>query len=386
MSNFYSNGIAADDNDKSKQKYIIVTVGPTGSGKTDVIKTVEKILNIDEIHQDNYILIDNLVEVDPFYKSEVHKILEKSCESNNIANCNVNGLVNNPSKELLESFEKAYFYSRKRKGCGKGIVSNETNGADRNPDNADQDQDQDADHHPDNGETCDQLNDFKFEKSLEEGKNIVFETTGEKGDTSPAAWFLTNSEWWANAYKKIQDHNYKIIIAYSLVEKSKLIERNKSRAKDSIVQFIEQIKNKKIDDPSVKAPRLPDINSIPSKFDKIINNLIVLLHKCFGGHDLGGHYSSEEYCGTYPLKNINVMVFDNSGKKGEMELIYDHDNPQHINQSKNGGGNNNSKKTTKRKSKPTKRRSKPTKGRSKPTKKRSKPQKVKTKRMTKKKM
>lgn len=287
---------------KNEQKYIIVTVGATGSGKTDMIHQLEKILNIDKILKEDYILVDNLVETDPFYRKQVNEILEHSCKTD-IGSCNIDTMVEDPSDKLLENFETAYFTSRKRKGCGKEITKFKRN---------------------DLGKTCDDLNDLKFKESLRKGRNIVFETTGENKGASPAAWFLKESEWWKDAYTNIKKFDYKIIIAYSLVEISKLIDRNKSRAKSSIKKFVKQ---RQKDKQSGTVPRFPDIQGISKKVSRIIDNLIVLYEKCFSRYNGS---NMENYCGTYALnkENTNLIIFDNSGEKGEMKLLYDHEKYQ----------------------------------------------------------
>jgi len=272
-----------------KQRYIIVTVGPTGSGKTDMIHKLEKYLDISQITKDNYILIDDLIESDPYYKKKVRDILNEHCKPN-IEKCNIESMVDNPSDELLDAFKDAYFKARTRQGCGK-----------KN----------------DKGDSCDVKNDKKFTKSLEEGKNIVFETTGEKQGVSPAAWFLTRHDWWKDEFDNIKNYDYKIIFAYSLVKLKELVKRNKSRAKKSIKKFI---KNKTI------APRLPDIkgNDFEEKVEQITQNLINLVCTCF----LNGNRKNTKYCGTYPINktNQNLIVFDNNRGKGKMKIIYDHNN------------------------------------------------------------
>jgi hypothetical protein len=252
----------------TKQKYFIITAGPTGSGKSVLInKTLEQ-LNIQNEPYEK-ILVDDLVELDDKYKNRVKDIIldvEQQCiyDINELA-CQKNK-YENPDTELLNKFKNAYFTTRQEPGC----LHNKEN------------------------KSCDEINDDKIKNT--NNKHIIFEFTG-----SYIPNWLLNSIWIHS--------NYKIIFTYSLVHLNKLIERNKSRAFKAIEEF------KK--DPSKSAPRLPDISI--STFQPIVNNikntLINLYYNCIQSFDT-------IKCGEKKIERL--FLFDNNNSK--LELKFDSNN------------------------------------------------------------
>ena len=182
--------------DINKQKYFIITAGPTGSGKSSLIIETLKQLKIENEPYEK-ILVDDLVENDDKYKDRVNKIIsdtEEECYYDiNKLSCEKNK-YENPNQKLLDAFKNAYFTTRQEPGC----LNNQEN------------------------KSCDVINDDKIKNT--KNKHIIFEFTGSYIPT----WLLNLN--WIHV-------NYKIIFTYSLVHLNKLIERNKSRAFKAIEEF-----------------------------------------------------------------------------------------------------------------------------------------------------
>ena len=248
----------------NKQKYFIITAGPTGSGKSSLIIETLKQLKIENEPYEK-ILVDDLVENDEKYKNRINKIIsdtEQECYyDTNILYCEKNK-YENPNQKLLDAFKNAYFNTRQEPGC----LYNQEN------------------------DTCDVINDKKIKNTSD--KHIIFEFTGSYIPT----WLL-NLNW-------IHSH-YKIIFTYSLVHLNKLIVRNKSRAFKAIEEFKQ--------DNSKPAPRLPDIsiNTFQPIVDGIKNTLVMLYNNCIKTHDV-------KTCGERKIDRL--FLFDNNGSKLELKF------------------------------------------------------------------
>ena len=247
-------------------KYFIVTAGPTGAGKT---KLIEKTLIHLGINDQPYvkILIDDLVESDQNYKekiSDVIKDIKDKCDkSADASNCE-KAAYNNPTKELFDKFGAAYYAARRTAGC-----------------------------HGDSTKTCDQLNDEQIPIATTKNENIVFETTG----ASIPDWLLDP--------KFIPSH-YKIVMAYSLVTLSKLIERIKSRLYNAVTFFNADHRH--------PAPRLPDVSpeTFKNKVEIIFKTLLKLYDSCVLSYD-------DKTCGKTKISQL--LVFDNNGD--DLQLKFD---------------------------------------------------------------
>ena len=266
----------------STKRYIIVTVGPTGSGKTDLINKVEKKLGITPVEKKNYILIDNLVENDTWYKDEVKKIITTACLDKTIDNCDMD-VFNNPNKTLLEKFGNAYQTSRadRIEGC---TVSKEKI-------------------------SCNNINNNNFTNALLRGDNIIFETTGEYN----LIWFLSYSSRWSQQYRNLVIKNYDIVYAYSLVNFNTLLTRNIDRTVSGINFYMKNT--------STSAPRLPDlsIEVFKPKVVRIIKNLINFSKICLLGN------KDESTCGM--KKPDKLLIYNNNLGKGNMNLIIELPDP-----------------------------------------------------------
>ena len=255
-----------------KDRYMIITCGPTGSGKTGLIYETLNHLGIDEsIVKDDKrymkILVDDLIENDHGYKEKIKDIIHeidnecsRACLDDKCIDKCEKKIFEHPTEELFSKFEKAYFYAR-RHGCGIG---------------------------------CDEVNDdilrkIKKNKKLEV---VIFETTG----TYIPKWLLTT---------EYIPKSYKIIYSYSLVNLKNLMKRNKTRAFKSIQEF------KK--DNTQPAPRLPNVSK--ERFTKNIgliqSVLVELYHKCIVDRHI-------DQCGNHKIDRL--LIFDNNIKH---KLIFD---------------------------------------------------------------
>jgi hypothetical protein len=257
--------------------YLIVTLGPTGSGKTDLTnKTVSHLgLNPDNVK----VLVDDLVENNPKYKTDVLSIIgdvlkecktdKKFCKDPACDECDASSYYEHPSKELLSKFATAYFSTRKGPNCVAGSTL-----------------------------TCEAVNRSIVQNAINNNRNIVFETTGRE----IPFWLL--SAPYANS-------KYNIIFAYSIVPFTELIKRNTGRTVKSINDFLANQSN--------PAPRLPDVeyNSFKNAILTIRNSLLDLYKKCILT------YESESACGTEHIGRL--LIFDNSGA---MTLAFDSKNDE----------------------------------------------------------
>jgi hypothetical protein len=245
----------------SGKPYLIVTNGPTGSGKTKLIdETINELNIVDRKYVK--VLIDDIIEGHPVYKALVKKIInnvQKKCKRKE--ECITSKYVK-PDEALLKQFDEAYFSTRKNyRPCNNEFTENNYN--------------------------CDELNDRYLTDAITKKENIVFETQG------------MSIPFWLFEFVK---EDYDIIFSYSLVEFDKLLKRNVDRLLSSIQKFNS--------DESNPAPRLPDINveKFSEKVNLIINALILFHSKCI----------IHETC---TLAKIRLLIFDNSDI--EMKKIYD---------------------------------------------------------------
>jgi hypothetical protein len=245
---------------KNNKPYIVITAGPTGSGKSKLQEKISEIIGIDI---DNFVklLIDDLVMKDPLYKENVDKIIKKY---------NDKLFSQNVPDEAYEEFNKAYFSSR-RSGC----------------------------HHMNEKSNCDEILDNTLSFHLTNGNNIIFETTGENS----IKWLLD-----------IIPINYNIIIGFSVVQIDKLIDRNQSRLKSTFDEYMKTNEN---------APRLPNLNKefFGHNVEKIYNNLLQYYENCINQKDkefcknrkirLLVYDNNEEMKLTYDSDNVYNNYIDN---------------------------------------------------------------------------
>ena len=249
--------------------YLLIVCGPTASGKGSLPNKAINYLNLDENYEN--ILIDNLVENNPYFKENINKIIlnykEKGYTDENIIN-----LFLNPTDELLSELSEVYFISRDYTNCFTGEIKDSN--------------------------TCSIINDNYLEDSFNKGLNIVFETTG--------TYF---PEWIFRIFiEQITKYNYNIIFSWSVVDICKLLNRNIKRIQKDIIEFLKDINN--------KPPRLPDIRlkSYTNNLKKIINTFIYT-----------NKFKNDLVCRitNYPNCNIRLLIFDNNSMISN--ILYDSD-------------------------------------------------------------
>jgi hypothetical protein len=234
--------------------YLIITAGATGSGKTDLIENTTAYLGLDRstFHK---MLIDDVVESDERYVATARKIVEEvglHCEGN--PECEEQAYLN-PTAELFKQFEDAYYDSRRLPGCNGKEVS------------------------------CDQSLNTELKDHFREGRNVIFETTGER---MPGGWILEPD---------FMPSHYNVVIAYSLVGLDALVKRNKTRALSAVNQF----KSSGYKGP---APRLANVSQarFVNVLTSIKKNLNDLYYSCVRSHDAK--------CGANKINQL--LIFDNN--------------------------------------------------------------------------
>ena len=252
--------------DHSK-KFIIITAGPTGSGKSDLTKkTVELLYKTRKTPVYEEFLIDDLVENSDTYKELINKIIDDYECRQSITDGKCNLL--NPSPEILADFEKAYMKIRREGPC-----------------NVDSDN------------SCDILFEEKLKAAVLAEKNISIETTGNK---VPLKYI-----------SQIDLSKYNVVFVYSLVNFENLLKRNSSRATNAMQTYFT--------DASKSAPRLPDVSRKHFKVatSKIISTIIKLRNLCMRQGKPPG-----EDCGKINSnRGFTLLIFDNN--KAKKDLIYD---------------------------------------------------------------
>ena len=255
--------------------YLIVTLGPTGSGKSLLIEHTISYLGLNPTY--TKILIDDLVENNPKYKKKVLSIIHevfkecqkegKFCQDIKCTKCDTSSYYQNPTKNLLDKFQTAYYTTRKEANCVIGSTLN-----------------------------CDDQNDLILKNAIKNNDNIIFETTGGY----IPSWLISSP---------YITSKYQILFSYSIVSFNELIRRNTGRTIKSIDDFLVNRSN--------PAPRLPDIeyNSFRSRVITIKNTLLRLYNKCILSYE-------EKLCGKERIDRL--LIFNNSGSS--MTIAIDSEN------------------------------------------------------------
>lgn len=304
---------------------LLIVLGPTASGKSSLPTKVSKYLFInDKFKKGNYIslLIDDLVEINKGYIEDVNNyldnLLKKYSENelkNIIKNCNKHFDIintfgffykknrwctncntgmrlynlrnterdkcNNYDNNIEEFLKKSNFTSRT---LNKNIKSNKNTKSYRE------------------SLSCEELNDKKLKIAINNNNNILFETTGK-----------SIPYWLFEMYEK-ELVNYKVIMAWSVLDICELIKRNKSR---TLNQFNKWLIEKKEKNKINTVPRLPDIRFEVYKKDliNIIKNLIDFIKEIEKNNKL------------IRENKIRILIFDNTDQ--DIDVIYD--NEMHTN-------------------------------------------------------
>ena len=264
---------------KHYSRYLIVTNGATGSGKSSLIKKTISHYNLSNKY--SQFLIDDLIENNEHYKKAIDKLILEECKSDILCD-KLRGRLENPDGQMYQKFGTLYMKYR-----GKSTPQEEWC--------------------DDKKKTCDQLLDDMLGDAIQRGKNIVFETVG----TYYVDWLIS----------KLHDKNpdsYEVFYAFTIVDFCENIRRNKTRAVDSMASYI---KNKQ----GNPAPRLPDVSEDP--FRKNIQLIQENLEKIVLGKASGG-------CS----KVDHIVVFNNNVSRDKAfsseAVLYDSDTCTSINDAK----------------------------------------------------
>jgi hypothetical protein len=190
--------------------YIIVTNGPTGSGKTGLVNKVINYYKVDGTYRK--FLIDDLIEENQGYKAAIDLLIEEECKSRTLCP-NLRKRLENPDDDFYARFENMYFKYRgttAEKWCGK-----------------------------DHDKTCNEFLDELLDASIKRGDNIVFETVG----TYYTQWLVDKLHG-----------RYHVYFAFTILDFCENVRRNKTRAATQMEAFILDRRN--------NAPRLPNVSEL----------------------------------------------------------------------------------------------------------------------------
>lgn len=335
-------------------KYCLITLGPTGSGKSGLKDIVSNYLSRKAGHygltghllsEDSVqILIDDIIEGHPHYKHLVNQILQannptppavtpKRLNANRLRRTR-HQIAEAPNEDERNAFESAYWETRKLIDCTnkshqQPVPCNYKDPAKRWLG---------ADKKSCAVISCDGENDNKLERAIRENRNITFETTGT-GNVSWLPEMIDRIHTEENSLaedggREYQKANYKYVFVYSYVEICTLIVRVLGRAQKKIINFTMA---------DEKAPRLPDIKEmlqniikISNFFNKddgmvnsiknigknndcyliIVDNTIELTPEKFAGIITGQTHTSSliRFCGHFNKDKGKFTILDNKNK------------------------------------------------------------------------
>jgi hypothetical protein len=239
-----------NSNNEFSYPYILLTCGPTGSGKSSLIDKSLRYLKLEKPLEKNIFIIDNLVEEHKNYKEKSKNILEKYFSRNDDIKQKITNLlytpINNTNNSIFKKFTDAYFNIR-----GNALTSSF---------------------------------DEKIKLAIENNDNFILETTGRSFPTI-IGW--TNDE-------------YKVFISYSLVEFCTLIDRNIKRMINQIELFLSN---------NSLAPRLPDIRF--KKFGEVVTIILQTLIKIIDKCNRGICKTNRNF-DTSTDRKFHLIIFDNT--------------------------------------------------------------------------
>lgn len=235
----------------STNPYLLITMGPTGSGKSSLIKAVCEYLRLPTTK--NKVLIDDLVVDNPYYRTKVKEFLNKFLKTKSY-------------DELIELFEKGdtylqrifnnfYFSTRSQTYCYKsssyyGKLLKEDD-IQFNKDNEKLTLTKNFTLEEHQRFNCNNTNDIKLKELIDKHTSFVLETTG----TSFPNWLV----------KIPKLAKYQIIFAIPGVNTCKLLTRNKTRAITTLKHFL-------INPYKTEPPRLPTVDE--KKYKTVVKRII----------------------------------------------------------------------------------------------------------------
>jgi len=305
---------------KFKDSYIdknilLLVLGPTGSGKGSLPTKVSKYLAINnKFKKGNYksLLIDDLVEKNMGYIDDVNNYLDDLLKTN--SENELKDIIKNSNKhiDIIKKIGLIYKKNRWCTDCIKGTkLYNLRNTYRHICDNLEDDQLFKKSNFTKITSrmsnrvklSCEELNDKNLDKAIKNNDNILLETTGK-----------SIPYWLFEMYKK-EISNYKVIMAWSVLDICELIKRNKLRALNQFDKWlIEKREGTKIN----TIPRLPDIRFELYKKDLtiIIKSLIDFIKENEKNNKLIGD------------NKIRILIFDNTDQ--DSYIIYDNEMPTNI--------------------------------------------------------
>jgi hypothetical protein len=245
--------------------FVIITVGPTGAGKTGLVKQTITHCGLKSDPYPRVFLVDDLVVNNPNYKEKVLAIIRE----HKITSETVESLMTQP--KIIKAFNDAYFEVRNAADCVK-----------------------------DNPKNCNDFNDSEMMKAIQAKESFVLEITG----SSIPKWFL-DREWLGG-----EPDSYDVFVSCVLVSSLDiLIERNKSRFKQSFLLFMSDQENN-------PAPRLPNITQ--KEFDDSIVNITKTVKDMYNKCVLPGKSEKDESkCGN---ENIDRLLLFSNNERMELEF------------------------------------------------------------------
>ena len=264
----------------SKNPYLLITMGPTGSGKSSLIKPVCEHLKLPITK--NKVLIDDLVVDNPYYRKKVKEFLNTKSYDELIK------LFKKGDTGLQKTFNQFYFSTRSQTYCYKssryyGTLLNKQD-IQFNKANAKLTLTKDFTSKEHKRFNCDNTNDIKLKKLIDKQQNFVLETMG----TSFPDWLVN--------IKKLA--NYQIIFAIPGVNTCKLLTRNKTRAITTLKNFLQ-------DPDNTEPPRLPTVDEriYKTNVKQIISTFNTMI--------------------TQNNKKYRLFIFNNDTDNQPMTLVYD---------------------------------------------------------------
>ena len=264
----------------SKNPYLLITMGPTGSGKSSLIKAVCEHLKLPITK--NKVLIDDLVVDNPYYRNKVKEFLNTKSYDELIK------LFKKGDTGLQKTFNNFYFSTRSQTYCYKSSRYYGTlltkDDIQFNKANAKLTLTKDFTSKEHKIFNCDNTNDIKLKKLIDKQANFVLETTG----TSFPTW-LVNIKQLAN---------YQIIFAIPGVNTCKLLTRNKTRAITTLKNFLQ-------DPDNTEPPRLPTVDEriYKTNVKQIISTFNTMI--------------------TQNNSKYRLFIFNNDTDNQPMTLVYD---------------------------------------------------------------
>lgn len=243
--------------------FVIITVGPTGAGKTGLVNETIKYCRLNHNSSPRVFLVDDLVVNNQKYKEAVNAIIKKY----NMNYDTVETSMTDPT--VIAAFNEAYWNVRKSGDCVKERPQN-----------------------------CDDVTDSEMKEAIAAKQSFVLEITG----SSIPKWIL--AEGWLGDDPNIYDVFVSCVFVSNLGD---LIQRNMSRFKLAFELFIsDPIRN--------PAPRLPNITQ--EQFNQTIVTIKKTVTDMYSSCVLPDKSKKDiRKCGNENIDQLLVFSNNNEGMK-----------------------------------------------------------------------